>query len=218
MMTKTTREPPAAAPRRGMTLVLSGPSGSGKSSLYHAALPKLGGFEFSVSCTTREPREGEVHGKDYFFLSREEFRSRIAGNAFAEYAEVHGNFYGTLKSELDSRMKRGMDVLLDIDVQGARQIRELCAGDPLFADSCEFLFIAPPSFAELERRLRGRGTETEESLARRLANAHGELAKWREYDYVIVNRELEKAVSDFIALVTALRMSTARMGKEPFDA
>ena len=111
-----------------------------------------------------------------------------------------------------------MDVLLDIDVQGARQIRELCAGDPLFADSCEFLFIAPPSFAELERRLRGRGTETEESLARRLANAHGELAKWREYDYVIVNRELEKAVSDFIALVTALRMSTARMGKEPFDA
>ncbi|MBR2433951.1 MAG: guanylate kinase, partial [Lentisphaeria bacterium] len=102
-----------------MTLVISGPSGSGKSSLYKAVSPRLGGIEFSVSCTTRQPRAGEVDGKDYHFLTKEEFETRVSRGDFAEYAQVHGNYYGTLKSELSDRMVRGADVVLDIDVQGA---------------------------------------------------------------------------------------------------
>lgn len=200
-----------------MTLVLSGPSGAGKSSIYHPALKRLSGFEFSVSCTTRHPRDGEVDGKDYYFISPEEFEKKISGNEFAEYAEVHGNYYGTLKSELVSRMEKGIDVLLDIDVQGAEQLRNLCSSDPVFGKSCEFLFIAPPSFAELEKRLRSRGTESEDVVRRRLQNAHGELGRWREYEYIIINNVLDNAVDEFVALVTALRMKTVRFGKEPFD-
>ena len=149
--------------RNGMVLILSGPSGSGKSTLYKKALQSVGGFEFSVSCTTRQPREGEENGVDYHFVSRERFGDLLEQDAFAEHAEVHGNFYGTLKSELISRMERGKDVLLDIDVQGAMQLRALCEKEPFFADSCVFVFVMPPSYTELEKRLRGRGSETEES-------------------------------------------------------
>ncbi len=194
-----------APDRTGMILILSGPSGSGKSSIYKAAIGGLGGIEFSVSCTTRQPRPGEVDGRDYYFISREKFDSLVAENAFAEHAEVHGNCYGTLKSELLGRIQRGIDVLLDIDVQGAAQLRALCSDSTEFCEACEFIFIMPPSFEELERRLRARGTETEESILRRLANAKGEMDHAHEYDHIIVNDDLAHAAKEFTDLILGLR-------------
>ena len=199
-----------APDRTGMILILSGPSGSGKSTIYKAAIGDLGGIEFSVSCTTRQPRPGEVDGRDYYFITREKFDALVAENAFAEHAEVHGNCYGTLKSELLDRVRRGIDVLLDIDVQGAAQLRALCADSSEFCEACEFIFIMPPSFEELERRLRGRATETEESILRRLANAKGEMAHASEYDHIIVNDDLARAAAEFTALVRGLRDDPAR--------
>ena len=191
--------------RTGMILILSGPSGSGKSSIYKAAIGDLGGIEFSVSCTTRRPRPGEVDGRDYYFITREKFDALVAENAFAEHAEVHGNCYGTLKSELLGRVRRGIDVLLDIDVQGAAQLRALCSDSSEFCEACEFIFIMPPSFEELERRLRTRGTETEESILRRLANAKGEMEHAHEYDHIIVNDDLARAAKEFTDLILGLR-------------
>ncbi len=196
--------------RTGMVLILSGPSGSGKSTIYKAAIGGLGGIEFSVSCTTRQPRPGEVDGRDYHFISREQFDALVAEDAFAEHAEVHGNCYGTLKSELLGRVRRGIDVLLDIDVQGAAQLRALCAGSDEFCQACEFIFIMPPSFEELERRLRARGTETEESIRRRLANAKGEMDHANEYDHIIVNDDLGRAVKEFTELILGLRSHPKR--------
>jgi len=194
-----------APDRTGMILILSGPSGSGKSSIYKAAIGGIGGIEFSVSCTTRQPRPGEVDGRDYYFITREKFDALVAENAFAEHAEVHGNCYGTLKSELLDRVRHGIDVLLDIDVQGAAQLRALCSDSSEFCDACEFIFIMPPSFEELERRLRARGTETEESILRRLANAKGEMEHAHEYDHIIVNDDLARAVKEFTELILGLR-------------
>ena len=201
---------PDAPARTGMILILSGPSGSGKSSIYKASIGDLGDIEFSVSCTTRSPRPGEVDGRDYYFVSREKFDSLVAEHAFAEHAEVHGNCYGTLKTELLGRIRRGIDVLLDIDVQGAAQLRALCADSSEFCRACEFIFIMPPSFEELERRLRARGTETEESILRRLANAKGEMEHAKEYDHIIVNDDLDRAVREFSALVLDLRNQPKR--------
>ena len=201
------------AGRSGLILILSGPSGSGKSSIYKMSIGELGAIEFSVSCTTRAPRPGEVDGRDYHFISRGEFDRLVAEDAFAEHAEVHGNCYGTLKSELLGRIQRGIDVLLDIDVQGAAQLRNLCAASCEFRRACAFIFIMPPSFEELERRLRARATETEESILRRLANAKGEMAHASEYDHVIVNDDLARAASEFTALVRSLRDDPARQIK-----
>lgn len=197
--------------RNGMVLILSGPSGSGKSTLYKRAFAQTGGFEFSVSCTTRAPREGEQDGVDYHFATRERFEELLKEDAFAEYAEVHGNFYGTLKSELTGRMERGIDVLLDIDVQGAMQLRKLCERDPQFADACEFVFVMPPSYEELEKRLRGRGSETEETLTRRLKNARMEMEYWNKYDYLILNDDLETATERFVSLINTMRLKTKRI-------
>ena len=199
-----------APDRTGMILILSGPSGSGKSSIYKAAIGGLGGIEFSVSCTTRQPRPGEVDGRDYYFIPREKFDALVAEDAFAEHAEVHGNCYGTLKSELLDRVRRGIDVLLDIDVQGAAQLRALCSDSSEFCEACEFIFIMPPSFEELERRLRARGTETEESILRRLANAKGEMEHAHEYDHIIVNDDLARAAKEFTDLILGLRKHPKR--------
>ena len=203
--------------RNGMVLILSGPSGSGKSTLYKKALQATGGFEFSVSCTTRTPREGEQNGVDYHFVSHDRFRELLAADSFAEHAEVHGNYYGTLKSELISRMEKGIDVLLDIDVQGAMQLRSLCERETLFRDSCVFVFVMPPSYEELEKRLRGRGSETEETLSRRLKNARTEMEYWNKYDYVIMNDDLERAAARFTALIETMRLSVKRMKEDPFN-
>ena len=202
--------------RYGMTLILSGPSGAGKSTIYHEALKQIPGFEFSVSCTTRAPRPGETDGKDYHFVSRERFRHLVSENAFAEYAEVHGNWYGTLKEELYKRTDRGTDVLLDIDVQGAMQIRRCCEQDEILRRSCEFVFLSPPSPEELEHRLRKRGTEDESAILRRLDNARGEMARWRDYDYLLINDNLQDALETFISMIRTFRASSKRIRKGPF--
>ena len=202
--------------RSGNLIVISGPSGVGKSTLVKQARIELPYLEFSVSCTTRQPRAGEVNGKDYFFLTPEEFESKVQNNEFLEYAGVFAHRYGTLKSEVVSRLKRGADVILDIDVQGAKQIRQAAAADPEIARAAQFIMIVPPDMATLEARLSGRNSETPESLKLRLAGAQEELSNFRVYDYLVVNDDLETAGKELIMLLKTTRMRTATVIGEPF--
>ncbi len=181
---------------KGLLLVVSAPSGAGKTTLCHLLIQRLG-FRFSVSHTTRSPRPGEVHGRDYYFVSRHEFEDLIRQGAFLEWAEVHGHLYGTSKSEVERALSGEEDLLLDIDVQGASQVRRK------LRERAVFVFVAPPSMEELERRLRHRGTESEEVLRRRLARAREEMqfAPW--FDYVVINQEIEQAFADLAAIVRA---------------
>ena len=196
--------------RSGNLIVISGPSGVGKSTLVKQARQVLPQLEFSVSCTTRQPRAGEVDGKDYFFLSEAEFENKVKQGEFLEYAGVFAHRYGTLKSEVISRLQRGADVILDIDVQGAKQIREAAGKSPELARSVHFVLIAPPSLESLESRLRGRASETEEQLQLRLGAAKAELANYKLYDYIIVNDELERAVTAFQAMYDTFKLSLKR--------
>ncbi len=188
--------------RIGTALVISGPSGAGKSTVCAQVLTAWPDLRFSVSCTTRTPRPGEVNGKDYHFLARAEYDRLITAGEFLEHAEVHGNGYGTLRREVEPFLERGGDVLLDIDVQGARQVRQRIAGTPL-AGHTVFTFLAPPSLAVLEQRLRGRGTDAEEVIRRRLENARCELAAWREYEYLVINDQVTDAAADLLAILRA---------------
>ena len=194
----------------GVLIVLSGPSGAGKSSILSQVMEQRKNLCFSVSCTTRSPRPGEEHGKAYYFLEKEDFESKIAAGEFLEHACVHGNYYGTLKSEVRSRLLQNKDVVLDIDVQGAMILKELCAEDPLLSRCAEFVFVSPPSMEILEKRLRGRGTETEEVIQRRLSNAKGEIARLDEYSYLILNDELDHAVAEFQAMYDTFKLSLKR--------
>lgn len=203
--------------RLGIALILSGPSGSGKSSISKEIMKRHPDVAFSISCTTRAPRGTEQNGVDYHFLSREDFRKKIEAGDFIEYAEVHGNYYGTLKSEVVNRVTKGIDVILDIDVQGAAKVHELCKTNEIFRDCAEFVFVAPPSHAELERRLRGRGTDAEEVILKRLKNSILEISRWREYSYLLINDDFANAVEKFNALLLAFRMSTKRW-KEDINA
>jgi guanylate kinase len=193
----------------GTALLFSGPSGVGKSTVCGLLMKKCPSLQFSVSCTTRAPRPGEIDDKDYHFLAIDEFIRRKEAGEFLECAEVHGNWYGTLRSEVTPRIQNGQDILLDIDVQGMRQARAVLQNDTLLAASLLTVFIAPPSRAELERRLRGRGTETEESIQRRLANSMQELQAWREYDYVVINDVAETAADELFAILAAARCRTS---------
>jgi len=198
-------------PRLGIALIVSGPSGAGKSTVCNSLRERHPELEFSVSCTTREPRKGEVEGKDYRFIEKKEFQRRIENNEFLEYADVHGNYYGTLKSEIIDRVNAGKDVLLDIDVQGALQIRESSKKYSLLGKCSEFVFLGPPSFEELERRLRSRGTEKEESICKRLDGAKSELGHWKDYDYLVINQDVEQAVKDMENLIETFHKSTKRL-------
>ena len=194
----------------GVLIVLSGPSGAGKSSILSQVMKQRQNLCFSVSCTTRSPRPGEEHGKAYYFLEKEDFEAKIAAGEFLEHACVHGNYYGTLKSEVTNRLLQNKDVVLDIDVQGAMILKELCANDPLLSKCAEFVFVSPPSLEILEKRLRGRGTETEEVVLRRLANAKGEIDRLDEYSYLIINDQLENAVTAFLAMYDTFKLSLKR--------
>ena len=175
------------APRKGVLFVISGPSGVGKGTVNKRLFEDFGNaVAFSVSATTRGPREGEVDGREYFFISRQEFEKRVANNEFLEHAEYAGNCYGTPRDYVLSLLQRGVSVILDIDVQGAMQVKRR------MPESVS-VFILPPSFEELEHRLRGRGTETPEKIERRLAAAKAEMARAPEYDYQIVNDDLDAA-------------------------
>lgn len=203
--------------RLGVVLIVSGPSGTGKSTVcsrVRAAMPEL---KFSVSCTTRAPRAGEQHGRDYYFLSVEEFKARIANREFIEYAEVFGNYYGTLKSEVIDRVNSGEDVFLDIDIQGAMQIRQCSLQDPLLGKCCEFIFVAPPSLEELERRLRNRASDSEEQILKRLGKSTVEISHWKSYDYLIINDVLDTAVDEMQSLIQMTRKATKRMAEGLFN-
>lgn len=202
--------------RSGVILVLSGPSGAGKSTACNVIIEEDCNLAFSVSCTTRQPREGELDGVHYNFISKEVFLEKVDNDEFVEWAEVHGNYYGTLISEVLGKAKQGKDVLLDIDVQGARLMRKACEVDAELANCVEYVFAAPPSFEELERRLRGRGTETDESLQRRLTNAKGELEAWAEYDHLLLLDTPEQGQNDLRALLTTLRNKSKRITESPF--
>jgi guanylate kinase len=189
-------KPPAPPPMRPLLIVVSAPSGAGKSTLCDRLIDEFPQMVYSVSCTTRAPRGDEKDGVHYYFLSKREFKERIKNQEFLEYAKVHGNYYGTLEDTVLYSMEEGSHVLLDIDVQGARQIREaILRFDPRnpvrngFTD----IFISPPSMEELERRLRGRGTDDEKVIRKRLQNAEAEMGCASEYTFRIVNGELEKA-------------------------
>lgn len=190
---------------KGRLIVFSAPSGCGKGTML-AEILKNEKFRCSVSATTRSPREGEIDGVNYHFLTREDFESRINAEQFLEHAEYCGNYYGTLMSEVDSYLDKGINVILEIEVQGAMKIREK-------RPEALFVFIAPPSVAELTRRLKKRGTETDEVIAERVSQAAGEIAVAEKYDYIIVNDALEDAVSDFFAVIRAEELKSENMGE-----
>ncbi|MBR2624817.1 MAG: guanylate kinase [Lentisphaeria bacterium] len=202
--------------KSGNLIVISGPSGVGKSTLVKRAMAELPDLQFSVSCTTRTPREGEEHGKAYYFLSREEFAEKLAAGEFLEHAEVFRNCYGTLKSEVLNRIRRGEEVLLDIDVQGAKQIRQAAENDPEIRNAAQFILIAPPSLDVIRQRLAGRNSETPEQLELRVAAAAGELRNYRIYDYMVVNDDLDIATVELIAVLKAMRLRTANIQEELF--
>lgn len=199
----------------GIALIFSGPSGTGKSTVCAQLRAMRPHIHFSVSCTTRSPRGSEKDGVDYYFLTRDAFEVKLREKAFIEHAEVHGNFYGTLKEEVLRFVREGEDVLLDIDVQGAAQIRESAKHDAELARAVTTVFIAPPSFAELERRLRGRGTDNESVIQCRLQNAHDELAQWKNYDYLLVNNDSEACARALSELLNTLRFQTSRIEEPP---
>ena len=194
--------------RLGILFVVSAPSGAGKSTLLKA-LRQTPDFVYSVSYTTRTPRPGEVSGEDYCFVSMEEFQQRLAGGEFLEHAEVHGNYYGTLRSSVVEQLHDGVDVLIDIDVQGARQIR--ADENSAIRDAVADIFIMPPSLDELRRRLNKRGTETPEQIETRLHNAAAEMEAWHDYRYTIVSGSVEEDLQKFRAIMRAERYLSHRM-------
>lgn len=182
----------------GTLFVVAAPSGAGKSTLVNALLEREPDISLSISHTTRPARVGEMYGRHYFFVERPDFEREIAEGIFLEHAEVHGNFYGTSRTVVEEKLAVGADVLLEIDWQGARQVRK---GKP----DCVSVFILPPSRGELERRLRGRGSDAPDVIDRRLFNSREEIAHAHEFDYIIVNDRFEDALADLQAIVRAVR-------------
>lgn len=195
-------------PRRGIIFILSAPSGAGKTTISRAALKAIEGLEASVSLTTRAPRENEASGLDYHFVSDQEFNRRLAEDELAESARVFDASYGTLRAPLERAVASGRDILLDIDIHGARQIREHYAPDAVT------IFVLPPSFDELEGRLRRRGTEDEVAITRRLKRAQEEASAYPEYDYLIINAEVSDSISRLEAIVNAERLRVGRLRTE----
>jgi guanylate kinase len=182
----------------GKLFIISAASGTGKTTLVTALVKDMPGVIHSVSSTTRAKRDGEIDGVHYNFVSVDEFKAMVARSAFYEHAEVHGNFYGTSREWVEARLAEGQDVILEIDWQGAAQMRKLMP-------SCVTVFILPPSIAALEARLRGRGKDSEEVIQRRLAAAKGEIAHAPEYDYLIINDQLDQALTELEAVFLAER-------------
>ena len=185
----------------GSIIVLSGPSGVGKSTIIKKVRERMPDLRFSVSCTTRPMRNGETPDVDYHFLSKEEFLRRKEAGDFIESADVFANCYGTLKSEVMSIAENGENVVLDIDVQGALQIMDKASKDAELAKEVEFIFIVPPSMNELERRLRSRATDSEEQISLRLGKAAHELSFWQKYDWLIVNDDADSAAEKLYQLI-----------------
>lgn len=201
-----TRSSRTLAEREGTIFILSAPSGAGKTTLISRLLKIFPEMRLSVSYTTRPTRPGEVQGRDYFFVGEKKFAAMRAGGAFAEWARVHGAFYGTPRPPLDRSVQRGRDILLDIDVQGARKIKKQYRG-------AVSIFLLPPSWHELEKRLAGRGTDRRENIRRRLENARREIQAIMRYDYFLVNREIGEALASLKSIVVAERQRISRVRK-----
>lgn len=191
---------------RGELYVIAAPSGAGKTSLIRCALEAFDRLRFSISDTTRPPRPGEVDGQQYHFIDRATFDERVRAGRYLEHAEVFGHGYGTDRAQVEALWARGHDVVLDIDVQGARQVRKV------YPDACE-IFILPPSLAVLEARLKGRGTDREEVIRRRLAEARGEISACLEFDWIIVNDDFQTARDDLLAVIRAWPLRRARQAE-----
>lgn len=188
----------------GLLIVISAPSGAGKTTLCRELTQRFPALKESISYTTRQPRTGEVDGVDYHFVSVERFREMMQADAFAEWAQVHDNYYGTAIATLEQARREGTDILLDIDCQGAKILKNRGV-------TGVFVFVLPPSMAELRRRLESRSSDNREVIERRIAAAAAEIRESRWYDYIIVNDRLEDAREDLAAVVTAARCSTGRM-------
>ncbi|AWX99305.1 guanylate kinase [Marinomonas primoryensis] len=189
---------------KGNLFILSAPSGAGKSTLYKALLNQDDKVRISISHTTRAPRTGEEHGREYYFIDDESFLDMIAEDAFFEHAQVFDNYYGTSKESIFGMLEQGLDVILEIDWQGARQIRQ-------FYPEAIGIFILPPSLPALEERLRSRATDTDDVIQRRMAKAVNEMSHYHEYDFVIVNDDFDAALSQMAAIFMAMRAKTPVM-------
>lgn len=194
--------------RRGFLLVVSAPSGAGKTTLCRYLVDIFPEIRHSISFTTRPARSGEVDGRDYHFISPARFQEMVDAGDFAEWAVVHGNRYGTSRQALEASLQAGEDILLDIDCQGAAQLKQT-------VDSAVFVFILPPSMAVLEARLRGRGTDSDDVIQRRLANARREIAEAHWYDYLVINEDLEQAAEQLKSIVIAERCRVRRFHDAP---
>lgn len=195
--------------KKGLLIVISGASGTGKGTVCKELLARERGVAFSVSATSRAPREGEQDGREYYFRTRAEFEAMIAEGAFLEYADVYGNYYGTPLAPIEARRSAGEDILLEIDTQGALNVMERCPDGT-------FIFLLPPSLDELRRRITGRGTESEESLVRRLAAARDEIRLGRRYRYAVLNDTVEDATARIQTILAAERLR-ADMNPTQFD-
>ncbi|WP_176518638.1 guanylate kinase [Rhodobacter maris] len=191
--------------RRGLLIILSSPSGAGKSSLAKRLMAWDATMRFSVSATTRAPRSGEVDGRDYYFKSREGFEEMVAAGEMLEHAEVFGNLYGTPRAPVEARLAEGHDVILDIDWQGGQQVRR-----SVLAQDVVSIFILPPTIADLEARLRMRAQDSDEVIAGRMAKSRDEISHWGEYDYVVVNRDLEISEAELRVILQAERARAVR--------
>ena len=188
---------------KGILIVLSGFSGAGKGTLVKELMKTYDNYALSISMTTRKPREGEVHGREYFFTERESFEEKIAQNGLIEYAEYCGNYYGTPRDYVEEMLAAGRDVLLEIEIQGMHKVKKM------FPDMLT-LFVTPPSIAELAKRLRGRGTETEEVIRKRLARAAEEAKGMEDYEYLVVNDDLQECVEEIHSIVKAAKRASRR--------
>ena len=190
-----------------LVVVISAPSGVGKTTLCDNVRAALSSVSRAVTCTTRKPRDGELDGVDYYFLGEDEFLGRVESGEFLENAVVHGNHYGVLKSELRAKLAEGSDVLLNIDVQGAATIRERAATDQVLSRSLVTVFLCPPSLGELEQRLRGRGTDSGEAIARRLAIAKDEMDQAEKFDHTLTSQTREADVDRLLGIIENVRLA-----------
>lgn len=215
----TRRQQPsiAAATTNPLLVLFSAPSGGGKTTLINALLQARPQMARAVTCTTRPPREGERDGIDYYFLDAASFLKRVQAGNFLEHATVYGNSYGTLKSEVLSKLRQGKDVLLSVDVQGAASIRERAEEDPELKRSLVSVFLTPPTLAELEQRLRRRGTDSAQEIKKRLSVARQEIVQWKNFDYLLISTTIAEDLRRMLSILEAEQMLTARVQPPNFE-